>query len=71
MIYEMRVYHCIPGRLPALLKRFDTVTLKPLEITEAADVSSVAVEATVVDAAGRFVTDLEQSNFVLREDGHP
>jgi NIPSNAP len=28
MIYELRVYHCIPGRLPDLLKRFDTVTLK-------------------------------------------
>ena len=27
MIYEMRVYHCIPGRLPALLKRFEGVTL--------------------------------------------
>ncbi len=28
MIYELRVYHCVPGRLPDLLKRFDTVTLK-------------------------------------------
>ena len=28
MIYEMRVYRCLPGRLPALMKRFDTVTLK-------------------------------------------
>lgn len=28
MIYEMRVYHCLPGRLPALLKRFDTITLE-------------------------------------------
>ena len=28
MIYELRVYHCISGRLPALLKRFDTVTLE-------------------------------------------
>ncbi len=28
MILEMRVYRCLPGRLPALLKRFDTVTLK-------------------------------------------
>jgi len=28
MIYEMRVYRCVPGRLPALMKRFDTVTLK-------------------------------------------
>jgi hypothetical protein len=27
MIYELRVYHCLPGRLPALLKRFETVTL--------------------------------------------
>jgi len=27
MIYELRVYHCLPGRLPALLKRFDTITL--------------------------------------------
>ena len=28
MIHEMRVYHCVPGRLPALLKRFETITLK-------------------------------------------
>jgi len=28
MIYELRVYHCVPGRLPNLLKRFDTITLK-------------------------------------------
>jgi hypothetical protein len=28
MIHELRVYRCVPGRLPALLKRFDTITLK-------------------------------------------
>lgn len=28
MLYELRVYHCVPGRLPDLLKRFDTITLK-------------------------------------------
>jgi hypothetical protein len=28
MIYEMRVYRCVPGRLPALLNRFATITLK-------------------------------------------
>src|SRR5689334_6624942 len=28
MIMEMRVYRCLPGRLPALMKRLDTVTLK-------------------------------------------
>jgi hypothetical protein len=27
VIYEMRVYRCVPGRLPALLKRFETITL--------------------------------------------
>lgn len=28
MLYELRVYYAVPGRLPALLKRFDTITLK-------------------------------------------
>ncbi len=28
MIYELRVYHCVPGRLPDLLRRFETITLK-------------------------------------------
>jgi len=27
MIYELRIYRCVPGRLPALLKRFETITL--------------------------------------------
>jgi hypothetical protein len=27
MIHELRIYHCVPGRLPALLKRFETITL--------------------------------------------
>jgi hypothetical protein len=27
MIYELRVYHCVPGRLPALLQRFQNHTL--------------------------------------------
>ena len=28
MIYELRIYSCLPGRLPALLKRFETETIK-------------------------------------------
>lgn len=28
MIHELRIYHCLPGRLPALLKRFESATLK-------------------------------------------
>ena len=28
MIYELRVYRCLPNRLPALLKRFEKTTLR-------------------------------------------
>ena len=28
MIYELRIYHCLPGRMPALLKRFETTTIR-------------------------------------------
>lgn len=27
MIHELRIYHCVPGRLPDLLRRFETMTL--------------------------------------------
>jgi len=27
MLHELRIYHCVPGRLPDLLKRFETITL--------------------------------------------
>ena len=26
MIHELRVYHCVPGKLPALINRFETIT---------------------------------------------
>ena len=28
MIYELRIYHCLPGRLPKLLDRFKNHTLR-------------------------------------------
>ena len=28
MIYELRIYRTLPGRMPALLKRFETATLR-------------------------------------------
>ena len=28
MIHELRIYHCAPGRLAAVSKRFETITLK-------------------------------------------
>jgi hypothetical protein len=27
MIYELRIYRAVPGRLPAVMKRFETITL--------------------------------------------
>jgi hypothetical protein len=49
MIYEMRQYRCVPGRLPALLKRFDTITLK-------------LWEKHGIKQAGFFTTLVGQSN---------
>lgn len=31
MIHELRIYHCMPGKLPALNQRFENVTLKMWE----------------------------------------
>jgi len=31
MLYELRIYHSLPGRLPDLLKRFETVTVRLFE----------------------------------------
>src|ERR1700709_1526852 len=28
MLYELRIYECVPGKLPDLKKRFSTITLK-------------------------------------------
>jgi hypothetical protein len=28
MIYELRIYRCVPGRLPALLSRFENETMR-------------------------------------------
>jgi hypothetical protein len=28
MIRELRIYHCVPGRMPDLLNRFENVTIK-------------------------------------------
>ena len=28
MVYELRIYHCMPGRLPDINKRFENTTLR-------------------------------------------
>ena len=47
----------------------DTVVLEPLELTDVAEITSVLVEATVVDKDGRFIQGLTKSNFEVLEDG--
>jgi VWFA-related protein len=47
----------------------DEVTLPALAVLEEATVSSVLVEATVLDQDGRYVSWLEKGDFTLREDG--
>ena len=31
MLYELRIYHCMPGKLPAVVARFETATVKLFE----------------------------------------
>ena len=31
MLYELRMYECMPGRLPDVIKNFDTIILKQFE----------------------------------------
>jgi hypothetical protein len=53
MIYEMRVYHCLPGRLPALLKRFETVTLK---LWEKHGIKQAGFFTTLIGASNQELT---------------
>ena len=53
MIYESRVYHCIPGRLPALLKRFENVTLK---LWEKHGIKQAGFFTTLIGASNQELT---------------
>ncbi|MBR1168845.1 NIPSNAP family protein [Bradyrhizobium sp. DASA03005] len=53
MIYEMRVYRCLPGRLPALLKRFEAATLK---IWEKHGIKQAGFFTTVIGESNQELT---------------
>ncbi len=55
MIYELRVYHCLPGRLPAVLKRFETITLK---IWERHGIRQAGFWTTLVGSSNQSLTYL-------------
>jgi VWFA-related protein len=49
----------------------DAIDLKPFEIVEVTGVTSVLLEASVLDKKGRFVAGLTADQFTLAEDGEP
>ena len=46
----------------------DTVVLQPLQMADAVEITSVAVEASVLDQKGHFIRNLSAANFEVRED---
>ena len=55
MVYELRIYRCLPGRLPALLKRFET---KTLAIWERHGIRQAGFWTTIVGPSNRDLTYL-------------
>jgi hypothetical protein len=64
-IYELRVYRCVPGKLPALAKRFETRTLK---IWEKHGIKQAGFFTTVVGPSNMDLTYLlEWDSMAARE----
>lgn len=57
MIYELRTYYCAPGRLPALNKRFETITLK---FWEKYDIRQVGFWTTLIGPSNQTLTYMLQ-----------
>ena len=55
MIHELRIYHCVPGRLPDLNKRFETITLK---LWEKHGIRPVGFWTTVIGESNNDLTYL-------------
>jgi hypothetical protein len=55
MIYELRIYRCVPNRLPALLKRFETYTLR---IWEKHGIRQAGFWTTVIGESNQELTYL-------------
>jgi Mg-chelatase subunit ChlD len=49
----------------------DAVTLKPFEVLQKAEVTSVLLESSVIDPRGQYVTGLGPGSFRVEEDGVP
>src|SRR6185503_19796377 len=53
MIYELRIYRCVPGRKPALLSRFENETLR---IWEKHGIRQVGFSTTLIGTSSQEIT---------------
>src|SRR2546427_3462275 len=53
MIYELRIYRCVPGRKPALLSRFENETLR---IWEKHGIRQVGFWTTLIGKSSQEIT---------------
>lgn len=66
MIYELRIYQALPGRMPALLKRFETHTLK---IWERMNIKQVGFWTTIIGPSHlELVYMLEWASMAERQE---
>jgi hypothetical protein len=66
MIYELRTYHCVPGQLPALLRRFETVTL---DLFKRYEIQAVGFWTVVVGVSSQdFIYLIQWQSLADRED---
>lgn len=63
-LYELRVYDAVPGRLPDLNKRFETVTLK---IWEKHGIRQVAFWTALIGTGNQLIYVLEWKDLAERE----
>ena len=54
MIYELRIYRCVPGRKPALLSRFENETLR---IWEKHGIRQAGFWTTLIGKSSQEITD--------------
>lgn len=65
MIYELRIYHCAPGRLPALNKRFETITL---DFWKKYGIEQVGFWATLVGGSNQTLTYMLKWNSLAERE---
>jgi NIPSNAP len=65
MIHELRIYRCLPGRLPALLNRFQTATLR---IWEKHGIRQAGFWTTVIGESSHDLTYLLEWNSLAERE---